>query len=641
MLTVLDLSQEDTQFNRKASTRREKKGPCPGCGGNDRFSVKQDERGQWVFMCRNCYDSQEYLSDKGSKRGWGDEIDYLRHYRKMNYQQARAFVGDPGQEQRVHVQVARATNWQEIIATSVKESEYRLWSEDTTALDYVRGRGLTDETIRSAHLGYSTKGDIPRLIIPSYNDHRYVAVYRRDLRADVEHSERWKDVAGSTKDELYLADCLQRRRPTVLVEAPLCALTILQEVGNLVNAVATAGVDGARSIKSLAQLATMPIVFVAFDADQAGDSAWEEYWKKRLPNARRLRPFLKDINDMLTEGWDIRAWIEQALADQDTAPVHVASEGDTIHPASVGVPREYQDSTRTTPNAATLRVITPCVTDSTPELPATLPLVTPCVVGSVDQDLEKPRKTKNEIAPNAFTVEVIASADGEKLEKTRKNSNFFDQDAAQKRKTEENRGNFDLDTLAPLPAPDTLDAVPDLLDVCTVCGGLVENYSDDGRPFCAGHFPVPEEHKPMREEIAQRYREALPGWNVEVFTRGEWEQHKHEGERSTRMQMINQSIQRTPMQQWLVDHWIEHGRLPDYWTILEKKLVRKGYNKAFSATEQTLLNHVSTPRVYPRPFPDYGYKDGTFGVVGMFGCNPGEYWTMEEWEAMQRQEGIA
>lgn len=60
------------------------------------------------------------------------------------------------------------------------------------------------------------KDGIPRLIIPVYNDGRYVAIYRRDLRPDAEHHERWKDVAGSTKNELYLVDCLKKKRPTVL-----------------------------------------------------------------------------------------------------------------------------------------------------------------------------------------------------------------------------------------------------------------------------------------------------------------------------------------------------------------------------------------------------------------------------------------
>jgi hypothetical protein len=37
----------------------------------------------------------------------------------------------------------------------------------------------------------------------------------------------------------------------------------------------------------------------------------------RLPNARRLRPFLHDINDMLVQGWDIRAWVTASIEEQE------------------------------------------------------------------------------------------------------------------------------------------------------------------------------------------------------------------------------------------------------------------------------------------------------------------------------------
>jgi hypothetical protein len=141
MLTVLDLAQEDIQFNRKASTRREKKGPCPGCGGTDRFSIRQDDTGRWVFMCRGCWDPQEYTPVKERKRGWGDAIDYLRHFRKMSYQQARTFVDEAEPDQGYKTPIPfRVRNWQEVIASSVKECEARLWSpKDTTA--YVVAKG--------------------------------------------------------------------------------------------------------------------------------------------------------------------------------------------------------------------------------------------------------------------------------------------------------------------------------------------------------------------------------------------------------------------------------------------------------------------------------------------------------------------
>src|ERR1700686_3969648 len=92
MLTVLDLAEMDTTWNRKASTRKEKSGPCPDancrCRSNG-FNVKWNGE-SWVFMCRGCWDSQEFLSEKDRKRGWGNELQYLMHYRKMKYSAALA-----------------------------------------------------------------------------------------------------------------------------------------------------------------------------------------------------------------------------------------------------------------------------------------------------------------------------------------------------------------------------------------------------------------------------------------------------------------------------------------------------------------------------------------------------------------------
>ena len=64
---VIDLAREDTQL--KKVSIHEYAGPCPGCGGKDRFHVhlsKRDGRGAW--MCRVCHPAEQ--------EGWGDAIEY-------------------------------------------------------------------------------------------------------------------------------------------------------------------------------------------------------------------------------------------------------------------------------------------------------------------------------------------------------------------------------------------------------------------------------------------------------------------------------------------------------------------------------------------------------------------------------------
>jgi Toprim-like len=190
----------------------------------------------------------------------------------------------------------------------------RLWSNDTVALEYARQRGFYDHIIKQFQLGYSLHQGIPYLVIPSINAGQYVTVYRRDLRLDVPKGQRWKDAPGGTKDELYLADCLWLRKemPVVLCEDSFSALSIYQECSDLVNVVATGGAECGLLTRWIARLACMPVVLIALDADAAGDKYAAE-WEKRLKNARRLRPLLKDANDMLMDSWDLREWVLRGL----------------------------------------------------------------------------------------------------------------------------------------------------------------------------------------------------------------------------------------------------------------------------------------------------------------------------------------
>jgi len=298
-------------------------------------------------MCRYCWDASQFLPERGRKRGWGDTIDYLRHFRGLSFQEAKRLASE-GQSDEPAARSAppvgvdyRDAGWQEAMAKSVHTAEQLLWEpKGIMAWEFAHRRGLTDETIRGAHLGYSN-GDIPRLVVPTFNRGRYVAVSGRDLRPDVPKEQRWKDTSGSRKIEFYGLDALSLRKgmPVVLVEDAFSALSIIQECRQLVNAVATGGVGACHSIEMVATLAVAPLVLVAFDADASGDDK-ATWWLKRLNNAKRLRPLLKDANDMLMAGWDLRQWIEEPLPQLDP----------TVHPLPCSV---CGADARTAPDDAT------------------------------------------------------------------------------------------------------------------------------------------------------------------------------------------------------------------------------------------------------------------------------------------------
>lgn len=126
----------------------------------------------------------------------------------------------------------------------------------------------------------------------------------------------------------------------MLCEDAFSALSIYQECGDLVNVVATGGAECGLSTRWIARLACMPIVLIALDADAAGDKYAAE-WGRRLKNAHRLRPLLKDANDMLMASWDLREWILNGLEGADDDLVQKGQESlDVLHCSVCGVDAE-------------------------------------------------------------------------------------------------------------------------------------------------------------------------------------------------------------------------------------------------------------------------------------------------------------
>jgi len=222
------------------------------------------------------------------------------------------------------------TTWQQRAGMLCDETAACLWTTDgARALAWLRARGLTDETIRTAGLGFNPADRhearalwgfeddgkpvwIPRgVVIPwTIAGELWRVNVRRAVRGE-DDGPKYIGPAGSSNG-LYGADGFRPGIPAVLVEGELDALTINQTAGELVTAVATGSTHGARRTRWIARLAARPLVLVAFDTDDAGEAA-ARYWCETLPNARRWRPYIHDANDMHRGGMDVRAWIEAGI----------------------------------------------------------------------------------------------------------------------------------------------------------------------------------------------------------------------------------------------------------------------------------------------------------------------------------------
>jgi DNA polymerase I len=305
-------------------------GPCPFCGGTDRFRVQPNHGTYGWFACNAC----------GRK---GSAIDYLMLKRGVSKQEALTVVGwMPNTEDTASVQVPQAAfdarpqwdeppaQWQNAASAFYRHCQRVLWSEQgQNALAYLRLRGFTDLTIKAAKLGYHPRaiygaarewGRAVKLaqgiVIPWFFERKVWRITIRDERV-AEGERRYTQVAGGSNG-LYLADTLTFKRPlVVMTEGELDALSIAQECEKRVAIVATGTTQGSHTPRWISMLAKQEApVLIAFDAEKNGDTA-ARWWIQRLENAQRLRPWWKDVNQMLQDGADLKEWLAMGLGERD------------------------------------------------------------------------------------------------------------------------------------------------------------------------------------------------------------------------------------------------------------------------------------------------------------------------------------
>lgn len=379
---MADLSNVDLQaviervapvrFGKVSGTgsKRAVKGNCPFCGlGTDRFAVFIGETPH-RYVCG--------VHGNGCKAK-GDAIDFLMHYQgtHMSYPEACAELGvDPGSKgtraanhaTKAEVTEPPCTQWQTQAVALVKAAIDFLWSDCETArkaLVYLHNRGLSDETIRQAWLGFipkeryelrsewglpdidngktkpaTIKLSIPRgWVIPWRVERAMWRVDIRRLNIDIKKAleaghdaPKYHMLAGS-RNALYNADSIKDGMPLVVCESPLDALSGQQSTGSAAW-VATGSTGGARARKWIdAMLVAMPVL-VAFDDDKndAGNKAFQ-YWSKTDIQPFRCMPWDHDINDMLVAGMDIAAWLADGLESAMLLSTNTSQDDETL-PAS-------------------------------------------------------------------------------------------------------------------------------------------------------------------------------------------------------------------------------------------------------------------------------------------------------------------
>jgi hypothetical protein len=251
---LIDLVKQRVELRKESSA--EWSGPCPLCGGEDRFHVKAD-----AFFCRQCHPD------------FGDSIEYARWLHRVDFAGAIGILTGQTQGPKVRTVTPITTTkpappkqhsgWLEQVQPVVAAAQERI--EDATI--YLESRGLELTTAIAFGLGYRSDAPLPNtwdakrrqhtvdpkpaIVIPWYRGGKLCAVRYRFLAYhdyvgsdNKEHSVKQSSVYDSDFTGVLYGGhvlpefctmplpengkCAERLRTLVLCEGEINAMSIWQ-----------------------------------------------------------------------------------------------------------------------------------------------------------------------------------------------------------------------------------------------------------------------------------------------------------------------------------------------------------------------------------------------------------------------------
>ncbi len=353
-------------------------GPCPACGGKDRFILWPEHQSGAKggrFLCRGC----------GAQ---GDAVEFLRVFRGMTYPEAcEALRIEPSRRNGHPLERHTAKEW----IPAPENFPPAVWMEQATAfvhecaagiesgpgLEYLQSRGLSPETARALGIGwnpadrYDRRADwglseeqnpdtgrfrkvwFPRgLVLPIRRKSGVTAllIRRADWRVGDDLPKYWQ-IKGSGNGCYVIG---KPGIPVVLVESVLDAVLIWQEARDLVASVAITGATKKPDEGTTAFLRQSPLLLWSLDFDAAGLGAWN-WWQEHFPGVKAWPCAAgKDPGDMVNSGIPIRLWINASLPCEETRQNAPCEANRTEDESQVMIPLRSKSEASETPQPGPL-----------------------------------------------------------------------------------------------------------------------------------------------------------------------------------------------------------------------------------------------------------------------------------------------
>ena len=318
---LLALVERDTGLRRAGAYYI---GPCPFCGGSDRFTLKPTPNG-WKWYCRGCGDGKYHGA-----------IDYVMQRDNLSFRDALNALGGTALPVRPRdnlcqpvikpfVQVARPDAMQASWGEAVTTCAAALWQPGgELARDYLHRRGLTDDTLRAYQVGVSNGREVAGcwvaagVVLPWIAD-GYISKIRirrfEDGKAAASDKYRMVKTHGTDTTGLFGADTCRAAHSVFLVEGEFDAMLLAQQAQDRGLGVATLGSASAAPSDTFWGLFGLALVgrrlLIAYDADRAGADgaqAWAAFPRARFVEIPRLSEAAKDITDYHLDGGNLRLW---------------------------------------------------------------------------------------------------------------------------------------------------------------------------------------------------------------------------------------------------------------------------------------------------------------------------------------------